>query len=372
MKRLKQTPRPNWQATVEELGFHFHTIDNETYWDESAAYEFTAAQVDDLEAATQTLEEMCLEAVEHIIRNDLYHRLNIPNRAIPLIEASWRHQHKNLIGRFDFAYDGVSPPQLLEYNADTPTSLLEASVIQWQWLEATHPQSDQFNSIHEKLVEAWKLIGQDVRGIHFTCAADHGEDRGTVAYLEDTAIQANLATTFIDLPHIGWNGNDFVDLHNNSIDCLFKLYPWEWLVQDEFADHIMNSSTLFIEPAWKMLLSNKGILAILWQLFPNHPNLLPAYFTSGQLNGAVARKPFLSREGANIRITNDNVIQATPGPYGAEGYVYQQAIDMPNFDGNYPVIGSWVIAGQAAGIGIREDKSAITTNNSRFIPHYFL
>ena len=45
---------------------------------------------------------------------------------------------------------------------------------------------------------------------------------------------------------------------------------------------------------------------------------------------------------------------------------------LPDFDGHHPVIGSWVIANQAAGIGIREDTSPITGNNSRFVPHYFI
>ena len=37
----------------------------------------------------------------------------------------------------------------------------------------------------------------------------------------------------------------------------------------------------------------------------------------------------------------------------------------------HALVGSWVIAGKAAGIGMREDKNPITTNLSRFVPHYF-
>ena len=44
---------------------------------------------------------------------------------------------------------------------------------------------------------------------------------------------------------------------------------------------------------------------------------------------------------------------------------------LPAFDGNYPVIGSWIIGDDAAGIGIREDDTPITRNTSRFVPHYF-
>lgn len=372
MQRISISPRSNWKATVEKLGFGFHTIDGLPYWDETAAYKFTSPQIDTIEEATNTLEELCLEAVDHVISKGLYHRLNITGQAIDLIETSWRNQHKNLYGRFDFAYNGQGQPKLLEYNADTPTALLEASVIQWQWLEETRQGADQFNSIHEKLIEAWPSVSTSTGKIYFSCASESSEDLGTVLYLQDTAIQAGIKTNFIAINDLGWNSHSFVDLEDQAVDCLFKLYPWEWMMADEFAGNIMHSTTQFIEPAWKMLLSNKAILSILWQLFPNHPNLLPAYHSPEKLEGAIIRKPFLSREGANIRLTDGNLIHATSGPYGQEGYVYQQAVEIPNFDNNYPIIGSWVIASKAAGIGIREDNTPITRDTSRFIPHFFV
>src|ERR1700761_8392687 len=110
MHRVLKTPRPHWRNSVEELGFYFHTFDDELYWDESAAYEFTAAQIAQLEQATFDIEQLCLEAVQYIIDHQLYHRLNIPDRAIELIERTWFNRHKSLYGRFDLAYDGVNPP----------------------------------------------------------------------------------------------------------------------------------------------------------------------------------------------------------------------------------------------------------------------
>jgi glutathionylspermidine synthase len=52
-------------------------------------------------------------------------------------------------------------------------------------------------------------------------------------------------------------------------------------------------------------------------------------------------------------------------------YIYQQYCAPPNFDGNYPVLGSWVIDGESAGIGIRESNTLVTGNFSRFVPHIF-
>src|ERR1039457_7488970 len=151
MRRIATAPRADWQKKVEEAGLTWHSGER-IYWNESAFYEFTAKEVDALEAATNELEAMTLAAAQHIIDNKLYSQLSIPEEAVPLIEASWEAEPPSLYGRFDLAYDGANPPKLLEYNADTPTSLVEAAVAQWYWLQDTFPRRDQFNSIHERLV----------------------------------------------------------------------------------------------------------------------------------------------------------------------------------------------------------------------------
>ena len=42
------------------------------------------------------------------------------------------------------------------------------------------------------------------------------------------------------------------------------------------------------------------------------------------------------------------------------------------FDGRYPILGAWVVNGQACGLGIREDDGVVTRNTSRFVPHRML
>jgi glutathionylspermidine synthase len=375
VERLAVTPRADWRAHVErDLGFAFHTIGGATYWDETVCYRFSAVEIDEIEVATGELEQLALALVDSVVQTgeQALERLRIPRVAWEAIAASWHAREKNLYGRFDLAYSGGGPPKLLEYNADTPTALFEAAVVQWDWLQAAWPERDQFNSLHERLIEAWKKFGIGNRRVNFAAVKNHAEDTGTIEYLRDTAMQANLATARIAIEDIGWDGQNFLDLDNRPIDVLFKLYPWEWLVGEEFGEHLLSGVAKVIEPAWKMVLSNKAALALLWEMAPDHPNLLPAFLEPGRIEGRVVRKPIFSREGANIQVLDSNrVVAETDGAYGAEGFVYQAHVEMPAFDGNYPVIGSWVIASQPAGIGIREDTTPITRDTSRFVPHYF-
>ena len=329
MRRLNAVIREDWKKKVEALGFGFHTMDG-TYWDESAYYQFSGAEVDVLEAATAELFDRCLDAVQHVIDKKLYNQFQIDPRFIPVIEKSWNDEYPSIYGRFDLVFDGNNQPKMLEFNADTPTSLFEASVVQWYWLEDVQPGLDQFNSIHEKAIDYWKYLKEYLNSgkLYFTCLKDNEEDRTTVEYLRDCALQAGLDTAFIYLEDIGWNSefSSFVNLNNEPIENIFKLYPWEWLVKDAFGTNILFNpdKTCWIEPAWKMLVSNKAILPVLWELFPNHPNLLAAYFESSNLKNNYVKKPILSREGGNVTIVKDgNLIASTEGDYGAEGYIFQ-------------------------------------------------
>ena len=375
MRREDRIPRIDWPKKVEDLGFDFHTFDGEVYWDERACYRFSAAEIDKLEAATGELQSRCIEAVESVIEKGDYERFRIPEGFGGLIEQSWNDDEKSLYGRFDLSWDGDGEPKMLEYNADTPTALLEASVVQWYWLQDVFPQHDQFNSIHERLIERWKELRADFPAsgpVHFAADSENREDQGTVDYLRDTAIQADIEARALDVADIGWDGARFVDLEDRPIAVLFKLYPWEWMAREEFGPHLLGRTTRVIEPAWKMLLSNKAILPILWEKFPGHPNLLAASFEPGKFSTDYVKKPIFSREGANVSITTGGRTVEAPGDYGAEGFIWQAYHELPRFAGNYTVIGSWIVGEEPAGIGIREDDSPITKNSSRFVPHYFV
>lgn len=375
MRRVPSNPREHWREKAEEAGLLWHSASG-PYWNESAFYEFSAAEIETLESATNELVRMALEAAQYIVDRRMYAQLGIPESAVPLIEKSWDSEPPSLYGRFDLAFDGTQPPKLLEYNADTPTSLLEAAVIQWYWLEEVAPRCDQFNSIHDRLIERWQELSPHLPGGRVAfCSLDDVEDGMTVTYLMDTAQQANLECSVFPIEEIGWDGESFVGPDGRPLSAVFKLYPWEWMVHEEFAVHLPVSRTLWIEPAWKMLLSNKGILPMLWELFPDHPNLLRASFDGPGSTEHWVKKPLLGREGANVTLRGPEGILETEGEYGEEGFVYQQLAPLKSFDGKIPVIGSWVIGDSempAAGIGIRESDTRIVTNLSAFVPHLLI
>src|ERR1700756_5235754 len=334
MQRIVCPERDDWQQTAEECVFAFHTIDGERYWDEPAYYAFTLDEIElGIETPTGEIDAMCLELAGRVIGDERQlQRLKIPEAFWDLIAKSWERDDRSLYGRLDLKFDGEAPAKLLEYNADTPTSIFEAAVFQWTWLEQAierniiPKRADQFNSIHECLIEAWKNLG-GAHHLHLAGMTDNTEDAGTLAYLEDTASQAGLGTTLIDIEDIGLrDAGSFVDLDDREIELAFKLYPWEWMFRDAFGAKLAKAPTRWIEPPWKAILSNKGILPLLWEMFPDHPNLLPAYFeddpNAASLGASFVRKPLYSREGANITLVSDGIaVLDQEGPYGAEGFV---------------------------------------------------
>ena len=381
-----------------------------------------------------------LAAAQNIIDNQRYAELAIPPQAVPLIEWAWNQEPPALYGRFDISWAGAAsgqPPKLLEYNADTPTSLVEASVVQWSWMEDARRdppggKPDQFNSIHDRLIAKWKDIkGYCAEPIYFTALQfaesrraqankEAAEDHLTVTYLRDTATQAGLETRQIALQDIGWNDEHqaFVDLDDTQITTLFKLYPWESMLREEFGPHALDTyrTMTWIEPIWKMLLSNKGLLPILWQLYPNHELLLESHFDTppatiepvatqwssvpntgfgsgttqpystlpqptalarSQAMRNYVRKPLLSREGSNITLIRDGQIACqTEGPYTGPQILQALAPEAtfpdPQNQPRHPILGLWMIDQECGGMGIRESRTPITDNLSSFVPHYFV
>jgi glutathionylspermidine synthase len=311
-------------------------------------------------------------------------RVGIPEGARDYVAQTWAEKAPSLYGRFDFAYDGTGPAKLFEYNADTPTSIYETAVFQWIWLEEMMASGrlpancDQFNSLHEKLQARFAALFPRGGFVHFASDPDAVEDRQTVRYLEDLAAQAGIEPQFTSMEAIGLDADGrFVDGENYIVGALFKLYPWEEMLREPYAANLAASKTQFLEPAWKSILSNKGLLPLLWERHAGHPNLLPAFFEddprAAELGRSYVRKPLFSREGANIELVDRGRRAAVLDQgYGAEGHIRQALHTLTRFDGNYPVMGVWMVGDEPVALGIREDRGRVTRNLSRFVPHVIL
>jgi glutathionylspermidine synthase len=382
VERILMPERCDWRSQADALGFRFHSLGGEPYWDESAHYRFRLDEVEnDLERPTEELHELCMDLVSRAVRDERYlRRLGIPERFWEYVRVSYLRGDPHLYGRMDFAYDGHGPAKLYELNYDTPTSLYEAAVFQWVWLQqciergALPPGTDQFNSLQEKLLLVFAALAPHVRGVlHFASMRDSLEDRGTVDYLAELAQQCGIATRHVAVEDIGRTVDGrFTDAEDQLIEGIFKLYPWEFMFADEFSQYLQSSAVTWFEPPWKAILSNKGALALLWELHPGHPNLLPTFFEEpgAALSPGWVRKPLCSREGANVEIlTAAGEHFLAPGPYGDFPTVRQAFHALPRFGEHFTLIGSWVIGDRAAGTGIREDRSLITRDSARFVPH---
>ncbi len=382
MRRVPIPERPDWRLHAARAGFTFHTFDGAPYWDESAYYAFSLAEIEDaIEAPSAALHDLCLAFVDRAVRDAAILRsLRIPEHAWDAIRASWARRDPSLYGRFDFSYGGDGPAKLLEYNADTPTALYESAVFQWLWLEDGLARgrlpagADQFNTLHEALVARLAAVAPP-EGVAFAGFPDAPEDRGTLAYLQDCALQAGRPAPSCRSRRSGSRrtGASWTRPASRSAACSSSTRG-SGCSPTRSAGAVGAAATRFLEPPWKAVLSNKGLLAHLWAMAPGHPNLLPTFFEEDPAKAALGRsfvrKPLYGREGANVLIVRDGAVAARDeGPYGGEGYVRQALAALPDFDGRRALVGSWMVGDRPAGLCLRESDGLITTDRARFVPH---
>lgn len=384
--------RPGWQATVENDGVLWAVTEDGPYWNESMQqpvyYSFTKEEQEKLEEAGNEIHAKCLDTLTWLFEHAdsetqeyWFDVFSIPNNYRKLIIDSWNSDEWGLYGRFDF-FMTETGPKLLEYNAQTPTTLIESAITQYNWL-VDNKLPNQFNEIHEALVRHWsdmKSQNNLPEKIHFA-ACSQVDDMATVVYMAETAKEAGLNVEVLPIEKIGYYDNQFIDLNNEPIEAVFALYPYEWLCEDEFGKYVPTSPTRWIEPPWKMLLSNKALLALLYKRYPECSYLVPAYIDEADFepveNEKWVVKPLLSREGQNVSIwtcQKDGSMKQeldSGGEYDNGKYVYQKFIEGLTFDGCLPMLGVWMVGNDAVGLGIRESDTVITTNNSRFVPHIF-
>ena len=389
MKLKKLNPLTN--EYLESIGFTWHTdIDNTSY----ISNEIISITQDEASAyydACNELYDMFIEAGEYVVENNLFHELDIPFNLIELVKKSWQDDvHWHLYGRFDLA-GGIDNKdiKLIEFNADTPTSLFETAIIQWAMLKQNSlDESSQFNSLYEAIKDNFKrliTLNNDVEEfdehhkklnwkILFSSISSNDEEIHTTKLLQHIASEVGYETEFSFIDEVEFN-QDGISKNDIIYEFWFKLIPWEDIAIDEgelagiLRDIINNQKAIILNPAYTLIFQSKGIMKILWDLYPNHPLLLKTSFEPLE-NTKQVEKMCFGREGANIAIINeDNSLDVkTDGAYENGKAIYQEYIEFPtDKEGNYYQAGVFY-SYEACGLGFRKGGK-ILDNMSKFVGH---
>lgn len=375
---------------LESLGFVWHTDRDETSYISDALVVISEEEAEAYYEATNTLYDMVVDAAEHIIENNLFHEIGIPFNLVEVIKESWENDvHWHLYGRFDLAggVDG-KPIKLLEFNADTPTALFETAIIQWAMLKKNGLEEErQFNALYESLVDNFKrlvTLEEDVSTFEerydgwnflFTSVRGNSEEENTVRLLQHIATEAGFQTEFAYIDDIEFSPEDGIFYEDKNYELWFKLIPWEDIALEEsdlamlLTNIIKNQKAIIFNPAYTLLFQSKGLLKILWDLYPDHPLLLESSFEPLEGKKQV-RKPVFGREGGSISILDEasNAIETVAGDYDSHKMVYQAYTELATDTDGQSYQAGVFYAYEACGLGFRKG-GRILDNMSKFVGH---
>ncbi len=388
LKLQKTTPLDT--DYLESLGFVWHTDRDDTSYISDELVIISEKEAEAYYEATNTLYDMVVEAAEHVIENNLFHEIGIPFNLVEVIKASWENDvHWHLYGRFDLAggVDG-KPIKLLEFNADTPTALFETAIVQWAILKKNGlEEAHQFNTLYEALLDNFKrlvTLEEDVSrfeehydGWHFlfTSVKGNSEEENTVRLLQHIATEAGYKTEFAYIDEIEFSADEGIFYQDKHYELWFKLIPWEDIALEEsdlamlLTNIIKNQKAIIFNPAYTLLFQSKGLLKILWDLYPNHPLLLESSFEPLEGKKQV-KKPVFGREGGSVTILDENgqECESIEGDYSNHKMVYQAYTELPtDIDGQSYQAGVFY-AYEACGLGFRKGNK-ILDNMSKFVGH---
>ncbi len=388
MIRLKNI-NPISDDVLDKLGFSWHTDTDGSKYLSDQIVQISEAEASEYYEASNELYDMYVEAAQHVIDNDLFFELGIPFNLVEAIKKSWDNDvHWHIYGRFDLA-GGVDgrPIKLIEFNADTPTSLFETTLLQWAMLkENSLDENAQFNDVYEAIknnfkrlitldddielfeerYDGWKMLFSSIEG--------NDEEEATTRLLQQIATDAGFNTHFEFLEDVKFDENGIYDADENKYEYWFKLFPWEDIAIDEselattLTTIMQNQEAIIINPAYTLLFQSKGMLKILYDLFPNSPYLLKTSFEP--LECAYVEKKVFGREGANTKIVNSSgiVTEETGGEYENHKSVYQEYVHLVEDNSNNSYQAGVFFAYEASGLSFRRGGK-ILDNMSKFVAH---
>ena len=385
-----QNVTPLNDEELEKIGFSWHTDEDGTKYVADQLVEVTASEAEGYYKAANTLYDMYVEAAEHVIENDLFFDLGIPFNIVETIKKSWENDvHWHLYGRFDLAggIDG-KPIKLLEFNADTPTALFETAVVQWAILKQNDmEETAQFNAVYEALLDNFKrlvTLDEDVSDFEnryegwkflFTSIRGNSEEENTVRLLQHIAAEAGYDTEFAYIDEIEFGQEDGIVYQDETYELWFKLIPWEDIAFDEpdlamqLGNIIHHQKAIIFNPAYTLMFQCKGILKILWDLYPNHPLLLESSFEPLKDQKQIV-KPVFGREGESITILDEDgsILAKKEGDYANHKMVYQAYTQLPTDQTGASYQAGLFYVYESCALGFRKG-GLILDNMSKFVGH---
>lgn len=377
---------------LESIGFSWHTDTDGTPYAPAQLVEISSEEAEAYYQAVNELYDMYVSAAQYVIDNDLFFELGIPFNLVELIKQSWENDvHWHLYGRFDLAggLDGKAI-KLIEFNADTPTAVFETAILQWAMLKQNGlDEAAQFNDLFDGLVENYKrlmtldddtsafdeLYAQNPYKILFTCIEGNSEDEATTRLMQAAAKHAGFNTRFAYIHEISFDDEGGISVDGENYEFLFKLVPWEQIAVDEgelaliLQNIVNNQKAIILNPAYTLLFQSKGIMKILWDLYPNHPLLLESSYAP--LAGKkYVKKPFLAREGANVSVidANGDVLAQNGGEYENGKFLYQEYYDFNTDEKGQKYQAGVFFAYEGCALGFR-CGGEIINNFSKFVGH---
>ena len=385
-----QNITPLEDSTLDELGFTWHTDSDGSKYVNDALVQITQEEAEAYYAAANEIYDMYVQAAEHVIENDLFFELGIPFNLVEMIKKSWESDvHWHIYGRFDLAggIDGQDI-KLIEFNADTPTSLFETALLQWALLkENKMDEAKQFNDVYEAIKNNFKrliTLFEDVEDfeenydgwkILFSSINGNEEEEVTTKLLQQIATDAGFNTSFEYLGNVEFTDEGIFDAQGNQYEYWFKLYPWEDIGTDEgelattLTTIMQNQKAIILNPAYTLLFQSKGMLKILSDMFPDSPYILRC--SDKPLEGIKqVEKTVFGREGANTKIIAENgdILSFVDGEYDNYKKIYQEYVDFPQDAQANKYQAGIFFAYEACGLSFRKGGE-ILDDMSKFVGH---
>lgn len=363
--------------------------DNKDYWSNDFV-RVTSSELRAFKTASDNLQTLAFKAVRHVAKQNLWSQLSVPDYCIPLLEYSIaKEMDMHLIGRFDFSggIDGV-PIKMLEYNADTCSLIPESAILQTvharqesRSLNNAEPFNDLAGSMARRFQEILAL-NKDKTANLLLSTLGHMEDRLNCDLIALGAKKAGFQDTqsialegIIFSPEEGIFVTEGRDEYRRY-DFFYKFIPWEFIAFEEpdlweLLDPIVQKGlATVLNPAFAMLLQNKALMQVMYELEPNNPYLLKTTaFASDFPRGNYVRKPQYGRMGENIAYfeNSSEAVYETEGDYGDYEPVFQALADFNIDSEEHRYQPSTFYTGEASGLCFRRQDDLIIDDDAEYV-----